>query len=366
MRFQLLATVLACTAAFATSGANASNPTPFDGGYVIEVLPNNTTDHSKPGCVIFDPALADSGIRTHRWGNSAAGLCGLGDLTSHASNKQAVWDITPVKHTDGRSAYVIRSRYNGKCLIRSNNGHNVVPSLYMWNNSNPQWCGFGSADAVIDNGQAAWVFGDTPEGAPETQVSSIAAMRNGLAFLSVASANTGLRSGQMMLSVDHVFRLSCMPETCVQHRHHQIIHNVHHTGNYKYSRPVRVMDAAYLDVPHSVWTPTEGMGNPNEQFVAILPAHAKLYCSRLRTGGFSDWRLPTPDELLPIRRPYNHKDNQLWTNHGWPTGELPYQTSTYHNHGTLGLTIAGYPLYNNLGGNWYSVNNPYPIACVRD
>src|SRR5262245_21438973 len=121
MRYPLLATVLACTAALASFGAKASNPTPFDGGYVIEVLPNNTADHSKPACVVFDPALGDSGIRAHRWNSSATALCGLGNLTVHATNKQAVWDIAPIQHTDGRKAYTIRSRYNGKCLIRSNN-----------------------------------------------------------------------------------------------------------------------------------------------------------------------------------------------------------------------------------------------------
>jgi hypothetical protein len=364
MRFQLLATVLACSAAFASFGAKASNPTPFDGGYVLEVLPNNTADHSKPSCVVFDPALGEFGVRTHRWSNSATGLCGLGDLTTHAANKQAVWDITPVTHTDGRKAYTLRSRYNGKCLIRSNNGHNVVPSLFMWNNSNPQWCGFGSADAVIDNGQAAWVFGDTPEGAPETQVSSIAAMRNGLAYLSFASANAGLRGTQAMLSVDHVFRLSCMPETCVQHRHHQIINAITVSSNLHYSRAVRVMDAAYLDLPYTVWTPVEGMGDTREQYVSVLPQHAQLYCTRLRTGGFSDWRLPTPDELVRILWPSNMKMNQLWTRFGWPTGELPYQTTLYRNHSTIGMAIAGYKLHDGPG-NWYSVNNPYPVSCVR-
>ncbi|MCC8364278.1 DUF1566 domain-containing protein [Lysobacter sp. A6] len=360
MRFQLLATVLACSAAFVSFGANASNPTPFDGGYVLEVLPNNTADHSKPSCVVFDPALGDAGIRAHRWGNSATALCGLGDLTAHGANKQAVWDITPVEHTDGRKAYTLRSRYNGKCLIRSNNGHNVVPSLHMWNATNPQWCGFGSADAVIENGQAAWVFGETPDGAPETQVSSIAAMRNGLAYLSFASTNTNMRGTQAMLAVDHVFRLSCMPETCMKPEHHQIVGS----GPYAYSRAVRVIDAAYLDLPYTAWTPTEGFGDTREQYVAVLPKDAELYCTRLRTGGFSDWRLPTPDELKRITWPSNQNNNQLWTRFGWPTGELPYQTTLYRNTSTIGWAIAGEYLHG-ARGNWYSVNDPYPVSCVR-
>jgi hypothetical protein len=168
-----------------------------------------------------------------------------------------------------------------------------------------------------------------------------------------------------MLSVDHVFRLSCMPETCTQPRHHQIVQAITVSSNWHYSRPVRVMDAAYLDLPYTVWTPTDGRGNTREQYVAVLPQHAQLYCSRLRTGGHSDWRVPDYNQADRLRWPSSHNRNQLWTRFGWPTGDLPYQSSLQRHFDSIGTSIAGNLMYNDAAGTWYPYGNPYPLSCVR-
>jgi hypothetical protein len=216
---------------------------------------------------------------------------------------------------------------------------------------------------LIDNGQAAWVFGDTPEGAHEHHVSSIAALRHGPAYLSFASTNTTMRGTQAMLAVDHVFRLMCMPETCTKHRPHEVIQSRGVTHDDRFSRAVRVMDAAYLELPYTAWTPTEGFGNTSEQYVAVLAKDAKLYCSRLRTGGHSDWRLPNADELARINWPKSLQMNKLWLNFGWPTGPLAYQSSLYrqldtglHFHGTM-LPWGPDP--------WRHVDIPHPVSCIR-
>jgi len=170
----------------------------------------------------------------------------------------------------------------------------------------------------------------------------------------------GLRGTQTMLSIDNTFRLSCMPEACTQHRHHQIIYS----KGYAFSRAVRVMDAAYLELPYAVWTPAEGFGNTSEQYVTVLPEHAQLYCTRLRTGGFSDWRVPKASELTEITSPKGHTLNQLWTRFGWPTGSLLYQTSLFRTLDGLGPVVAGERLTGETPG-WISVNSSAPLSCVR-
>ncbi|MCC8364280.1 hypothetical protein LK996_14485, partial [Lysobacter sp. A6] len=203
MRHPLL-TALACSAAFFSFGANAKSGIDgtFNGTYVIEALPNNTLDHEKPKCMIFDATQGAYGIRLHR--GTYSGPCGEGHpyVAIAIATPERAWDIAPVKHSDGRTAHVIRNRANGQCLIRSNNGHDVAPRLFMWNASNPQWCGLSSANAVIENGQAAWVFGDSPTESG-TLVSSMGVLRNGLGFLSFASRNVGLREDQAMIAVDN-------------------------------------------------------------------------------------------------------------------------------------------------------------------
>ena len=70
--------------------------------------------------------------------------------------------------SQGVTAHIIRSRVNGQCLIRSNNGTDAMASLYMWGDiADKTWCGLPNADVLIDNGQAAWYF-DAPVTQPGT------------------------------------------------------------------------------------------------------------------------------------------------------------------------------------------------------
>jgi hypothetical protein len=352
MRQQLL-TALACSAAFFSFGANAAKSGAdgtFTGTYVIEALPNNTLDHPNPKCMIFDAAQGASGIRLYR--GVHGGPCGDGyPHTDVAIETPArAWDIAPVKHSDGRTAHVIRNRANGQCLIRSNNGFNVAPSLYMWSSNNQQWCGLSSANALIENGQAAWVFGDSPTESG-TLVSSMAVLRNGLGYLKFASTNTSLREGQAMIAADHVFRFNRVAERC--DNPHAIQHDIIRTcfvGDF--AQPVRFEDAAKLNVPFEKWTAPAGRGDGTE-FAAVKGEHAEAYCNRLRTGGFADWRVPTAVELadLWLRFPYNQLHEQM----GWSTGA----------HMTSERNGAGYSAINLFDGRLEGHSNALPVACIR-
>ena len=352
MRHQLL-TALACSAAFFSFGANAAKSGTdgtFTGTYVIEALPNNTLDHSNAKCLMFDAAQGASGIRLHRgiWG----GPCGEGHpyVMFPIATPERAWDIAPVKHSDGRTAHVIRSRANGQGLIRSNRGFNVVPSLHMWSGTNPQWCGLSSANALIDNGQAAWVFGDSPTESG-TLVSSMAVLRNGLGYLSFASTNTSLREDQAMIAVDHIFRFVRVAEGCDNaYALQPDIIRTCFIGDF--AQPVRFEDAAKLNVPFEKWTAPAGRGD-GTAFAAVKGEHAEAYCSRLRTGNFADWRVPDPEELnvLYVTIP----DNQLFTQMGWSTG--PHMTSERN-----GNTYTAVDLVN---GHFEGHSSALPLTCIR-
>lgn len=62
-----------------------------------------------------------------------SGWCGLSDTSAGMlANRQAVWSIRSITASDGRRAHIVRSHLNGLCLIRGNNGTAVNPSLYLW------------------------------------------------------------------------------------------------------------------------------------------------------------------------------------------------------------------------------------------
>jgi hypothetical protein len=76
-------------------------------------------------------------------------------------SEKALWDVAPVASSTGQAMYVIKSRTNGRCLIRSGNGTAQSASLHLWATSGEmRFCGFPTADALIANGQAAWDLGD--------------------------------------------------------------------------------------------------------------------------------------------------------------------------------------------------------------
>ena len=352
MRHPLL-TALACSAAFFSFGANAAKSAAdgtFTGTYVIEALPNTTLDHSNAKCLMFDAAQGASGIRLHR--GIYGGPCGEGHpyVAMAFATPERAWDIAPVKHSDGRTAHVIRNRANGRCLIRSNRGFDVVPSLHMWSGNNPQWCGLPSANALVENGQAAWVFGDSPTESGAL-VSSMAVLRNGPGFLSFASTNSTLREDQAMIAVDHIFRFVRVAEGCDNaHAPHPGIIRTCFIGDF--SQPVRFEDAAQLNVPFEKWTAPAGRGDGTE-YAAVKGEHAEAYCSRLRTGNFADWRVPDVGELhtLYITLP----DNQLYEQMGWSTGA----------HMTSERNGTSYNAVNLFNGEIEGHSNALPLTCIR-
>lgn len=77
--------------------------------------------------------------------------CGLSQ-----SSPQAQWEIYPIV-ANGLIRHVIKSAFNGKCLIRGQNGTARNASVYLWpDNADKQFCGLNSAAEFVSNGQAAW------------------------------------------------------------------------------------------------------------------------------------------------------------------------------------------------------------------
>lgn len=104
------------------------------------------------GCMIIGNSGASASPSLYRWPVGGA-HCGL-----NIPHAQATWDIYPI--VSGQTVrHVIKSRVNGKCLIRAGNGRDINPSLYLWPEyADKHFCGLPDANALIINGQAAWDF----------------------------------------------------------------------------------------------------------------------------------------------------------------------------------------------------------------
>jgi hypothetical protein len=345
MRFHALVLALAGTTACASFGAAA-----YNGNYVIEVLPNGNYDPPHPKCMVYDAARGAYGVRLDE-----GATCGAGFYGPQSAAKQATWTITPVKHTDGREALVLRNAANGQCLIRSNNGFDAMPRLHMWTSANPQWCGFGSANTLIENGQAAWVFGESPIESEEL-VSSMAVLRHGLGYLSFASNAGNVREGEAIVADTHVFRLKRVIEACsTSHALQPDIIRVCGVGDF--AQPLRMDEAGYLTVPHQAWYAAPGRGHTSTAFVAVAGQDAEAYCRELRTGNFTDWRVPAPPHLNALYAAF--PDNALYTKFGWSTGDHPHQTSLQQLGDFYGISL------HNGAAHWYWAVPKYPVACVR-
>lgn len=154
--------ILACMSGIA---ASASATVIDDGLYIVDV--HQATGEHEPfarygGCMIVSNGGYDSVPSMYYWPRSTAVFCGLSDNLQDmvAHHRQAVWRIYTVTAGTGMRAYVIKSHFDGRCLIRSQNGTAAAPSLYLWSvaGGDAQYCGFRSADELIANGQAAWDF----------------------------------------------------------------------------------------------------------------------------------------------------------------------------------------------------------------
>jgi len=149
----------------------------FRGAYTL-VARARASGVQHNGCLVVGALGHASSPSFYRWeGNGAPETCGVGDDDALVAHGQAVWDIHPITDRNGVTAHAIRSRVNGKCLIRSNNGNNAAPSLYVWgNNTDMTWCGLPDADTFIANGQAAWYF-DTPASQPGPEIVTTAGLK---------------------------------------------------------------------------------------------------------------------------------------------------------------------------------------------
>jgi serine protease len=148
----------------AVSAARASVPgqVRLQGAYTLVARPAHVSGPLFEACMIAptsgtrEPILYDwqkpGGARQH---------CGWRNEAELLGQMEGVWDIQAVTTSHGVTAHVIRSRVNGKCLIRGHNGYATYADLYLWGqNPDKMFCGFASADELVDNGQAAWFLED--------------------------------------------------------------------------------------------------------------------------------------------------------------------------------------------------------------
>ena len=103
------------------------------------------------GCMVMmggSPASYVPALYRWPWGGNH---CGLG-----SPDAQTTWDIYPVISGE-KVRHVIKSRTNGRCLLRAESGQAARPSLFLWPDvSDSRYCGLPSAAVFIANGQAAW------------------------------------------------------------------------------------------------------------------------------------------------------------------------------------------------------------------
>ncbi|MCC8363636.1 S8 family serine peptidase [Lysobacter sp. A6] len=167
------------------------------------------------GCLIVGNNGLAERPSYHRWGGTGGPeTCGLGNTKTLYDNKQAVWKLQSVTSSDGLSAYIIRSRVNDKCLIRSNGGNATTASLHMFAQSaDTTWCGLANADALIANGQAAWFLHEpvdaSRDGATFTQA-GLKQLRATVAYLGFDSA-TAPGENRLLADDGWSFELRAMP-----------------------------------------------------------------------------------------------------------------------------------------------------------
>jgi len=73
-------------------------------------------------------------------------LLAVSALSSHPASGQTSYIITNSSGAGGAN----------RCLIFGNSNQQVNPSRYLWTSSNPEYCGFGSEEELLQNKQAVW------------------------------------------------------------------------------------------------------------------------------------------------------------------------------------------------------------------
>lgn len=169
MKQKIAGLTLALAAASGLAAPVAAQTIP-DGQYVIQarILDGSRWGYQVGGCMIIGNNGRNAVPSMYHWWNTAGpSYCGLTPFHQViVQNAQSVWNVSSIRASNGKQAYVLRSQVNGSCLIRSGNGYATSPSLHMWTELGgpSRFCGFASADALIANGQAAWSIEASPSG----------------------------------------------------------------------------------------------------------------------------------------------------------------------------------------------------------
>jgi len=134
------------------SSAQAQVPNLVQGTFSIETpyYVSGSTTPTNQGCMIIGNSGQSDVPSLYDWGMGNY-TCGL-----DAVNWQEMWEVYALS-ANNTLVHVIKSRVNGKCLIRGQSGAAASPSLYLWPTSSyTEYCGFSNAKDLISNGQAAW------------------------------------------------------------------------------------------------------------------------------------------------------------------------------------------------------------------
>jgi len=85
---------------------------------------------------------------------SSTANCGFASKDSLVHNQSAVFTFVPIQD----DLYVIQNASSGQnqCLVFGGNGNDQYPSRYNWGDPTASYCGFGSQQALLQNGQAVW------------------------------------------------------------------------------------------------------------------------------------------------------------------------------------------------------------------
>lgn len=125
----------------------------IQGTYEIETSLKDSSGRVKAyGCMILGNSGFNPVPSLYNWGGDGH-FCGL-----ETASAQALWDIYPVV-AHGVVRHVIKSKFNGKCLLRGDSGRAANASVFLWPDSaDKHFCGLRTAEDFVTNGQAAWDF----------------------------------------------------------------------------------------------------------------------------------------------------------------------------------------------------------------
>jgi len=119
----------------------------IQGTYAISAVKNG----ANYGCMIVPDSGHANGMTIYNW-SASDWLCG-----ADAPLEQAQWFVYAVQTAAAR-VHIIKNLATGRCLVRDAGGANTL-SMYLWpDNTDKTYCGQASAQALVNDGRAAWNF----------------------------------------------------------------------------------------------------------------------------------------------------------------------------------------------------------------